>query len=703
MPIFDDAKLDAIRNIIRRHHLAAVARVAGTDALTADEQQLIAGMGVEQAGEIFEDAYLFGQMTTGLELAQAQSISYADFRTALTEGPQQYVLGEFQQRAVLAAKRQAAQYIRNLAQRVDHDVGSTMFEAEEEQRQREMIAGEVASALETQKQAATLAAKLRKRTGDYRKDWDKVAVTELHNARQHGIADSLRERHGGGVRVFKQIMPDACVYCQRLHTGPDGTPRIFKLADLELTNIGRRKAEWTAVVGAVHPHCQCETIYIPDGWGFDEDGNLTPDGIYGVQYGSEEDVSKAVLEEQALAKALRYHDKLEYQGLPIVIENRKGSVRHWTDRDTGEQGQTKMKYPYGFIEGTRGSRAEGQDEYDVFVGPDPQAPFVFVVHQMDRNADPPFSTWDEDKALVGFSNPNQAKAAYLAHYNDDRFFGSMAMMPIEEFREKVVHTKAPAEDGMVKGTAVKTGPSRIGITDNPTPPDYPAGPTLSMHIATSTSQAGARSVHDGSTGPNLLFRTPAPAKIDPRAKDNHAQFEDWAEEISEQAEHFRVQRRKVEDLRQMVTANYQGPNVIPYQDWQDRAKNDEAARKLAPKRKAEVQNKVKQQVRANAASPYRTSEATASESIRPELLDDGRTRSPAAAVVKKGLGVVELYAGDDFTVRIGSAERTFPSLSAACDHVWCLQKGFEDADDFRLKTGKRKVPSGAGWKFWGLR
>lgn len=1025
MPIFDDAKLDATRQIIQKHHLAAVARVAGLDVLSPEEQQLIANMNVQQETDIFEEAYLFGQMSTVLELEQALALSYTEFKTSLEAEPQTYALDEFQQRAVLAAKRQGAQYIRGLGQRVDLDVGQTMLDAEEAQRQREMISGEVADAIETSTQAATLASSLREKSGDYLKDWDKIAVTEMHNARQHGIADTLRSRHGSGARVFKQILPDACVYCRRLHIGPDGTPRIFKLTDLDLTNVGRRKPEWQAVVGAVHPHCfeagvpvttprgwipieriypgdsvlthegrwrrvthtwssywdqdvldielasgellhgvtpnhpfrvgdswrvagslqigedlahmhaswidasrvttaedrptlptergrfarivillprcgvpiaaidfdgelflqerqidvvdfdgeiddgfftltsqgfvqksfvgriertltglragdsffartgptpdgfvcgsrvdlplfdrhflvpdelslpavagrststdhasldgpavdaetpsyllyreqlvevhpedrvdvelptitavdvshyaivnvtrrqvngpvynltvdedhsyvvgnviahncQCETIRMPDGWGFDEHGDLTPGGIYGVQFGGEEDVQKAIAEEEALQKAFRLQGRVTYQGMDIAIENRVGSVRKWRG------GETKMQFAYGYVEDSEGPDG---DEYDVYVGPDPQAPFVFVVHQMKT---PEFKEYDEDKAMLGFSNPHQAKEAYLEHYDDPRFFGSMSMIAIDEFKEKVYETKRSDEDGMVKSRPRLvlrkgvTGASRIGPTDNPTPPQYPAGSTLAMHQATFTSQAGNRNVKDGTTGPNLLFRNPQPPHGGTEPGPRRKQLADWTAETSEQAQKFRAQRKvPAQKLREEATKNYTSPHVTGYTDWEGRAKADEAARDLAPDRKEAVERKLEERERSKKVSPYRTSEAEASPYIRPELLDDGRTRhappevgkepkgkEPKAKVVKKGLGEVRLFTpGDLFIVQIGQSATEFSSLSAACDHVWCLQKGYESVDDFRTKTGKRKVPSGAGWKFWGI-
>ena len=46
---------------------------------------------------------------------------------------------------------------------------------------------------------------------------------------------------------------------------------------------------------------------------------------------------------------------------------------------------------------------------------------------------------------------------------------------------------------------------------------------------------------------------------------------------------------------------------------------------------------------------------------------------------------------------------TFDSLSAASDWVWVNQKGYPDAEAYKQATGKNKIPSGGGWKFWGIK
>lgn len=133
----------------------------------------------------------------------------------------------------------------------------------------------------------------------------------------------------------------------------------------------------------------------------------------------------------ALVKAFKLQGNLEFQGLSIAVENKAGSSRHWKDENSGESGSTKMKYPYGYVRGTLG--VDG-DAVDVFVGPNETSDKVYVITQMKK---PGFDEVDEQKVMLGFISASAAKKAYLDHYTNSRFFGSMKEFTMSEFKEKL--------------------------------------------------------------------------------------------------------------------------------------------------------------------------------------------------------------------------------------------------------------------------
>ena len=132
-------------------------------------------------------------------------------------------------------------------------------------------------------------------------------------------------------------------------------------------------------------------------------------------------------------KSYRLQGQTEVQGIPIAIENKKGSVRKGTDR-YGHKWETKMKNPYGYIKGTKG--ADG-DEVDVFVGPKKDAKDAYVVHQHK----PDGKGYDEDKVMLAFKNKAEAKKAFLRHYDDPKFLGPISRVSTERLRELVASKK----------------------------------------------------------------------------------------------------------------------------------------------------------------------------------------------------------------------------------------------------------------------
>lgn len=131
-----------------------------------------------------------------------------------------------------------------------------------------------------------------------------------------------------------------------------------------------------------------------------------------------------------LKTAYDLQGQTDFQGLPIAIENKAGTVRSGTDPD-GHEWHTKMLLSYGYIKGTKGADGEG---VDVYVGPDKDADSAFVVQQKD----PSTGEYDEDKVMLGLGSKKDAKEAFMAHYDDpDAFLGPIKEVPMDRLKELV--------------------------------------------------------------------------------------------------------------------------------------------------------------------------------------------------------------------------------------------------------------------------
>lgn len=441
-------QLEKIKAIIARRHAAMVLRIVGADALTAQERAVLREAGIDPdtatSEEVIRQAYLYGHIRAAMSAVSVQA-GKGPRGAAAAWTPEQLeahvektpiALTEREERAAQWAAVNAAQHIRGLGMRVDLDTGQSVLGVDRElaEEQRAGVSSAVEEAIRKRKSIRELRSDLGWQARDWSRDMDRIAVTELQNAHLEGQADEYRTT-GEDPWVFKQPRPDACASCKTHYLGPDGMPRLFHLSELTGmgNNVGRKKAEWTPTLHALHPHCRCFLVRMPDGWGFNEDGDMIPGGKLGIRYGSEEDLQKSLAAEKVLAE-VKAGDKVEIaDGLTFRVEVPAGGTRAWAG------GETVMLHPYGYLEGTLG--ADG-DEYDAYLGPMPAALIVYVVHQVHPGTD----EYDEDKAFLGFPTLNAAVDAYLAHRDDGlAAFGGVTVLPLDDFRARVLAT--PDGDG----------------------------------------------------------------------------------------------------------------------------------------------------------------------------------------------------------------------------------------------------------------
>jgi len=151
---------------------------------------------------------------------------------------------------------------------------------------------------------------------------------------------------------------------------------------------------------------------------------------------------KGVKKSIFLLKGRKLHYRTEFQGLPISIENRKGSIRRGEDA-TGEW-ETKMKNAYGYIRGTVGADS---DQLDCFIGPDKDSEKVFVIHIKK----PENGKYDEDKVFLGFETFKAAMIAFKKHYDDwQKYYQGFDVMDMETFKDRIEKKGKKIEKSQVK-------------------------------------------------------------------------------------------------------------------------------------------------------------------------------------------------------------------------------------------------------------
>lgn len=118
-------------------------------------------------------------------------------------------------------------------------------------------------------------------------------------------------------------------------------------------------------------------------------------------------------------------------GIPLAIENAKGSERSGVGPDGKEWKVPSLPYHYGYAKKTE---AKDGDAVDVMLGPHTQSRKVFIVDQHDAET----GKYDEAKALMGYGSSDQAKAVYLKGFSDGKGhkrLGHMTEMDIDTFKD----------------------------------------------------------------------------------------------------------------------------------------------------------------------------------------------------------------------------------------------------------------------------
>lgn len=119
--------------------------------------------------------------------------------------------------------------------------------------------------------------------------------------------------------------------------------------------------------------------------------------------------------------------QFHWNGWTIAIETPAGGFRRGKN-SLGVEWSHQIPVHYGYIRRTE-SEADG-DALDVFIGPEPESPVVFVVDQVKESG-----RFDEHKVMIGFRSEQDAAEAYRASYSKGwRGLKSITAMTVNQFR-----------------------------------------------------------------------------------------------------------------------------------------------------------------------------------------------------------------------------------------------------------------------------
>jgi len=184
----------------------------------------------------------------------------------------------------------------------------------------------------------------------------------------------------------------------------------------------------------------------------------------GPQFGDEAGVE--VKPPSKKRKEYPFVGTIEFQGLTIDVENRKGDTRSGVD-DSGRAWSSTMHAHYGELRSGAGSVGMDDDHLDVYVGEDPDSDIVVIVNQRV----PETGELDEQKVMLGFSSVDAAISTYKKQYDNPGFYGGCIVITLDDFKSRVAKKSQSGKAIEKSLTSMKDVFDFItGLDDNPQPP-----------------------------------------------------------------------------------------------------------------------------------------------------------------------------------------------------------------------------------------
>jgi len=289
MPFLTKEQIAKLAEVIRLHATWLTWKLLGNQFITEEDLQTLKKLGLlpmDVQVNTIRYSFVLGELESLLKEGQWKNLDFNSLVEAATA--RHTAVQELQ---IQAAEFSAYTQFRGL----EDDIRRGLYEALasstrstlDEAFVKEKIKDAVKIGMEARKNYREVARELRSELQEKKRNWHRVASTEMHSARERGVVSAIitgtdvyRHAEGEDSNVAIVPDPDACSDCKRLYLDPKtGSPKIFKLSEV-LSNEGsnyqrpwRRNAK--AVVPPLHPHCFCRLRYVPPGWGWDSKGKFT--------------------------------------------------------------------------------------------------------------------------------------------------------------------------------------------------------------------------------------------------------------------------------------------------------------------------------------------------------------------------------------------------------------------------------------------
>ena len=234
-----------IRTLIKLYHLNFLYDVIGSDYLSEDEMNFLEdNLGKSKLDSskipLLDKIFAFGQIAQKIGLENANKITKKDLEDWLKEN-----------------KVKVTTQLEKIKAQAYLDVLSKQFQIEKDLKQ-----GILNEANKEEFEMSNVVDYIKKKFEDWAYLKNTISYVS-ESALNEGKVEEIKKKTDNNKDIFITKVPildeRLCSSCRKAYLNSDGTPKIFKLSEIEAngTNIGKKQKDWLPVVGMMHPHCRC--------------------------------------------------------------------------------------------------------------------------------------------------------------------------------------------------------------------------------------------------------------------------------------------------------------------------------------------------------------------------------------------------------------------------------------------------------------
>ena len=204
------------------------------------------------------------------------------------------LFGPADQASLVSAHESVGAFIRGLGARFADEASAIFFEewnGEEllntpdpvrRDQMLQVIREEVGTAVLTKDSAQEVARRIRQRSGDLARNFERIAETELQAVHNEGQILQAVEIDGENAKVARIPETTACQYCLNAFLNAEGKPLVFNVTELIAngSNVGRKRRDWKPTCYPMHPNCRCDTIPVSENQTVSRTGEVLREDVY---------------------------------------------------------------------------------------------------------------------------------------------------------------------------------------------------------------------------------------------------------------------------------------------------------------------------------------------------------------------------------------------------------------------------------------